>query len=142
MGFEPTIVCFACEYCAYTAADMAGALRLAYPANVKTIRVPCSGKVDVLHILRSLQKGADGVLVAGCIMGDCHFIKGNLRATKRVEYAQQMLEEIGVGGDRVKMIYVSAGQGAVFAKEASVFTEKIKKLGPNPIKEGADKAAA
>jgi F420-non-reducing hydrogenase iron-sulfur subunit len=138
--FEPIIVTFACHYCAYTAADMAGTQRLTYPANVKIVKVPCTGKVDTLHLMRALQKGADGVLVAGCIKGDCHFKNGNLRAEKRVEYVKGLLDDIGVGGDRVHMVFMTAGQGKIFAEEAAVFTEKVRQLGPNPIKDGAKKA--
>lgn len=141
-AFEPVIVAFACEYCAYTAADMAGSLGLSYPANVKIVRVPCTGKVDTLHLMRSMQKGADGVLVAGCYLGDCHYKNGNVHAKKRVEYVQGLLDEIGIGGQRVEMVFMSAGQGNVFARAASEFTEKIRALGPNPIREGARKAAA
>ena len=141
-GYEPIIVAFACHYCAYTAADMAGTQRLHYPANVKIVKVPCTGKVDTLHLMRALQKGADGVLVAGCLEGDCHFRNGNLRARKRVAYVQELLEDIGIGSQRVKMVTMSAGQGAVFARRATEFTEAIRALGPNPIKEGAAQAAA
>lgn len=141
-NFEPIIVAFACEYCAYTAADMAGSLKLAYPANVKILRVPCTGKVDTLHLMRALQKGADGVMVAGCLEGDCHFKNGNLRAAKRVAYVKGLLDAIGVGGERVIMTHMSAGQGQVFAETARDFTAKVRELGPNPIKEGAKKAAA
>ncbi len=140
--FEPIIVAFACEYCAYTAADMAGSLGMSYPPNVKIIRVPCTGKVDTLHLMRALQKGADGVLVAGCYLGDCHYKNGNLRAQQRVGYVSRLLEEIGVGGERVMMTFMSAGQGNVFAQVANEFTEKIRNLGPNPVKLGAGKAAA
>jgi coenzyme F420-reducing hydrogenase delta subunit len=141
-GYEPIIVAFACHYCAYTAADMAGTQRLHYPANVKIVKLPCTGKLDSLHLMRALQKGADGVLVAGCLEGDCHFRSGNLRAMKRVAYVRGLLDDIGIGGQRVKMVAMSAGQGAVFAREASEFTEEIRALGPNPIKEGAARAAA
>ncbi len=143
--FEPVIVAFACHYCAYTAADMAGSLRLAYPANVKIVRVPCTGKVDVIHIMRALQKGADGVYVAGCLEGDCHFNNGNIRAAKRVEYVKKLLDDIGIGGERVDMVTMSAGMGGRFAQTASEFTEKIRQLGPNPIKNpktGESQAAA
>ena len=140
--FEPIIVAFACHYCANTAADMAGTLRLEYPANLKIVKVPCTGKVDTLHIMRALQKGADGVLVAGCLVGDCHFQKGNLRAAQRVTYVQGLLDQIGIGGQRVEMVHMSAGQGAAFAQCARSFTEKIGALGPNPVKQGAKKAAA
>ena len=140
--FEPIIVSFACHYCAYSAADMAGTMRLDYPANVKIVKVPCTGKVDSLHLLRALQKGADGVMVAGCLKGDCHFKEGNLQAEKRVGYVRQLLDDIGIDGSRVEMFFMSAGQGEAFARAASEFTEKIRALGPNPIKEGAKKAAA
>jgi coenzyme F420-reducing hydrogenase delta subunit len=133
-NFEPVIVAFCCHYCAYTAADMAGSMRLRYPANVKIIRVPCSGKVDVIHIMKSLEKGADGVYVAGCLEGDCHFKNGNVRAAHRVDYLKKLLDEIGIGGERVEMFAMSAGMGELFAQTATDFTEKIRKLGPNPAK--------
>ena len=136
-NFEPVIVAFACHYCAYTAADMAGSMRLTYPPNVRIIRVPCTGKVDAIHIMRALQKGADGVYVAGCLVGDCHFNAGNVRAAKRVEYVKKILDDIGVGGERVEMIHMSAGMGPRFAETAREFTEKIRQLGPNPIKAAA-----
>lgn len=133
-NFEPVIVAFCCHYCAYTAADMAGSLRLCYPPNVKIVRVPCTGKVDVIHIMRALQKGADGVYVAGCLQGDCHFNNGNVRAAARVESVKKLLDDINIGGERVEMFNMSAGMGNVFAQIATDFTEKIRQLGPNPIK--------
>jgi F420-non-reducing hydrogenase iron-sulfur subunit len=132
--FEPVIVAYCCHYCAYTAADMAGSMRLHYPPNVKIIRVPCSGKVDAIHILKALEKGADGVYVAGCLEGDCHFKNGNTRATQRVNYIKKLLDEIGIGAERVEMFAMSAGMGELFAQTATDFTEKIRKLGPNPAK--------
>ncbi|MGD8984073.1 MAG: hydrogenase iron-sulfur subunit [Desulfobacteraceae bacterium] len=126
-NFKPVIVAFCCHYCAYTAADMAGSMRLPYPPNVKIIRIPCSGKVGAIHIMRALQKGADGVYVAGCLEGDCHFKDGNVK---------KLLEEIGIGGERIEMITMSAGMGERFAQTAIDFTEKIRKLGPNPVKAG------
>ncbi|MDR3553706.1 MAG: hydrogenase iron-sulfur subunit [Syntrophobacteraceae bacterium] len=137
-NFQPVIVAFCCHYCAYTAADMAGSKRLHYPANVKIIRVPCTGKVSALHMMEALRKGADGVYVAGCLEGDCHFRTGNTRATKRVEYVKKLLDEIGIGGERVEMFSMSAGMGEIFAKTASEFTEKIRRLGPNPARGGKD----
>ncbi len=131
--FEPVIVAFCCHYCAYTAADMAGSQRLCYPPNVKIVRVPCSGKVDTIHILKAFEKGADGVYVAGCLDGDCHFKNGNLRAERRVESTRKLLDEIGVGGERLEMVKMSAGMGDRFAEEAERMTEKIRQLGPNPI---------
>lgn len=134
--FEPVIVAFCCHYCAYTAADMAGSMRLSYPPNVKIVRVPCTGKVDVIHIMRAFQKGADGVYVAGCLEGDCHFKNGNIKALRRVEYTKKLLNEVGIGGKRLEMITMSAGMGERFARTAEEFTEKIRELGPNPVKTG------
>jgi F420-non-reducing hydrogenase iron-sulfur subunit len=134
--FEPVIVGFCCHYCAYTAADMAGSQRISYPPNVKIIRVPCSGKVDAIHIMKAFQKGADGVFVAGCLEGDCHFKNGNLKASRRVEKVKKLLGEVGIEGERVDMFLLSAGMGARFAELASAFTEKIVQLGPNPVKNG------
>jgi len=133
-AFEPVIIAFCCHYCAYTAADMAGSQRLCYPPNVKIIRVPCSGKVDTLHLLKAFENGADGVYVAGCLEGDCHFKSGNVRAAKRVAQVRQLLDEIGIGGERVEMVNLSAGMGERFAEMARQITEKIRKLGPNPIR--------
>jgi coenzyme F420-reducing hydrogenase delta subunit len=133
-NFEPVIVAFCCHYCAYTAADMAGSQRLPYPVNVKIIRVPCSGKVDALHIVKAFEKGADGVYVAGCLEGDCHFKNGNERAGRRIAYVKQYLEEIGIESERLEMVQVSAGMGYRFAQIATEITEKIRALGPSPIR--------
>lgn len=134
-NFEPEIVAFCCHYCAYTAADMAGSKRLSYPPNVKIIRVPCTGKVDAIHIMTAFQNGADGVYVAGCLEGDCHFKSGNIRAAHRVKYVKNLLEEIGISEQRLEMINLSGGMGERFAETALAFTEKIKALGPSPIRQ-------
>lgn len=131
--FEPIIVAFCCHYCAYTAADMAGSQRICYPANVKIIRVPCSGKVDAIHMVKAFERGADGVMVAGCLEGDCHFKTGNVRAARRVAYVKKMLDEIGIGAERLEMVLMSAGMGDRFAKKATEMTDKIRNLGPSPI---------
>ncbi len=110
-------------------------MRLSYPTSIKIIRVPCTGKVDVIHILRAFEKGADGVYVVGCMEGDCHFNKGNFRARKRVEQAQRVLEDIGIGGERVKMYNLSSSEAPLFVEFAKEMSEKILELGPNPIKE-------
>jgi len=133
-NFEPVIVAFCCHYCAYTAADMAGSMRLSYPPNVKIIRVPCTGKVDTKHILQAFQQGADGVYVAGCLEGDCHFKNGNIKAARRVARAKKLLGEIGIEEERVEMITMSAGMGERFAQTATDITEKIRNMGPNPVK--------
>jgi len=116
-------------------------MRLQYPANVKIIRVPCTGKIDLLHILRAFEKGADGVYAVGCMEGDCHFNSGNFRAKKRVEQARKILNTVGISGDRVRMYNLSSGEGPLFAQIAQEMTEKIRKLGPNPIKLAKKKAA-
>ncbi len=109
-------------------------MRLRYPTNVKIIKVPCSGRVAIIHMLKALEEGADGVIVAGCLEGDCHYQSGNLRAKKRVIYVQEILEKIGMKPDRVAMYNLSAGEGPRFAEIAREMTEKVKELGPSPIK--------
>jgi coenzyme F420-reducing hydrogenase delta subunit len=116
-------------------------MRLQYPSNIKIIFVPCTGKVDVLHILRAFEKGADGVYVVGCMEGDCHFISGNFRARKRVEQTQKILDTIGIGGERAQMYNLSSGEGPRFAQFAIEMDERIRKLGPNPMKLAKKKAA-
>jgi F420-non-reducing hydrogenase iron-sulfur subunit len=117
-------------------------MRLNYPGTIRIVRVPCTGKVDVLHILRAFEKGADGVYVVGCLEGDCRFENGNLRARKRVEQARVILDAIGVGGDRVRMYNLSSGEGTKFAEFAVEMTKRIKELGPNPLKKARGKMAA
>ena len=112
-----------------------------YPANIKIVRVPCTGKVDVIHILRALEKGADGACVIGCMEGECHFNTGNIMARRRVEQAQKILDTIGIGGQRAKMFNLSSSEGPRFAKYATEFTNDIKEMGPNPIKLAKKKAA-
>jgi len=108
-------------------------MRLEYPANIKIIHVPCSGKVDILHLLRAIQKGADGAYIVGCLEGSCHYNEGNYRARERVEYVQTLLEEIGLEGDRVRMYNLTSGEGPTFAAYAREMTEHIRSLGPNPL---------
>ncbi len=109
-------------------------MRLDYPASVKVVRVPCTGKVDVVHILAAFENGADGVYVAGCLEGECHFLTGNLRAKKRVMYAKGLLEEVGISGERVAMYNLSAAEGARFAGIAKEMDDRIRGLGPSPIR--------
>lgn len=132
--FEPKIIAFCCYYCAYAAADLAGSMRLQYPANIRLIEMPCTGKTDVRVLLEAFENGADGVYVAGCLEGDCHFLKGNIRAKKRVQYAKRLLDEIGIGGERLEMFNLSGSMGPRFAEIAQEFTEKIRQLGPNPLR--------
>ncbi len=109
-------------------------MRLEYPSNIKIVKVPCTGRVDIIHMLEAFEGGADGVCLVGCLEGDCHFLTGNIRARKRVEYAKQLLEESGIGKDRLVMYNLSAAEGQRFAQIAREMTEKIRGLGPNPIK--------
>lgn len=111
-------------------------MRLSYPANVKVLRVPCTGRVDVLMILRAFEAGVDGVYLAGCLEGECHFLRGNLRARKRVDYVKGLLEEVGLGSGRLEMFNMSSAQGQRFAEVAREMTERIRLLGPSPVRKG------
>ncbi len=131
--FNPKIVAFCCYYCAYSAADLAGSLRLQYPPTVRLIEQPCSGKVDIRLLLQAFEQGADGVYVAGCLEGDCHFLKGNIRAKKRVNAAKKILDKIGVGGERLEMFNLSGSMGPKFAEIAKEMTQRVVELGPSPL---------
>jgi len=135
--FEPEILAFCCNYCAYAAADLAGSLRMEYPPSVKILHVPCTGRVDTLHLLRAMEDGVDGVMVAGCLEGNCHFETGNLRARRRVALAKSVLQEVGIHPDRVEMFNLSAAMANRFREVATAFTERIRALGPNPVKTGS-----
>ena len=116
-------------------------MRLSYPGSIRIIRVPCTGKVDLVHMLRAFEKGADGVAVIGCLEGGCAFEQGNLRARKRVERAQKILEATGIGGRRVQMYNLSSGEAPLFAKYAREMAERIAELGPNPVRGKRAKSA-
>jgi coenzyme F420-reducing hydrogenase delta subunit len=116
-------------------------MRLQYPSNIRIVRIPCTGKIDVRFLLEAFEKGADGVYVAGCLEGDCHFLTGNLRAKKRVAMAKRILEDAGIGGDRLEMYNMSAAMGPRFAEVAREMTEKIRQLGPSPSKKYAERIA-
>ena len=109
-------------------------MRLNYPTNVKIVKVPCMGRVDNLLILRAFESGVDGVYLAGCLEGECHFLRGNLRAKKRVQYVKGLLDEVGLGSGRVEIYNMSSAQGQRFAEVAREMTEKIRSLGPSPVK--------
>jgi len=132
-SFEPIILCFACQWCSYGAADLAGVSRIQYPSNVRILRVPCSGRVDVLHVLRAFQSGADGVIITGCLIGDCHYIDGNVKAKSRVEVMKKSLPVLGINPERLEIDYASSSEGQKFATMMTNFVEKIRKLGPNPL---------
>lgn len=139
--FTPQIVAFCCYFCAYSAADLAGSMRLQYPSTVRVIEVPCSGKVDPVMLLSAFEAGADGVYVAGCMEGDCHFLRGNFRAKKRVQFVKRLLDEIGFGGERLEMFNLSGSMGPRFAEIAREMTERVARLGPSPLRRGAAAAA-
>ncbi|MCJ7701647.1 MAG: hydrogenase iron-sulfur subunit [Anaerolineales bacterium] len=134
-GFEPEITTFLCNYCGYMAADTAGSLRIAYPSNIKLVRLPCTGKMDSRYILKAFEDGADGVYVVACPLGNCHHVRGNERAFERVKMTKKILDDIGLGGDRLEMYFMSGGQGRAFANAAEEMTKRIIELGPNPLKE-------
>jgi F420-non-reducing hydrogenase iron-sulfur subunit len=132
--WEPEIIAFCCNYCAYAAADLAGSKRMQYPTNVRIIHAPCTGKIEMEHILEAFEKGIDGVLVAGCLEGGCHFLEGNLRARKRTDRIRSILDEIGVGGERLKMVNLSAAMAPLFVQRVQEIVAAVKALGPNPLK--------
>ena len=134
MGEQPLILAFCCHYCAYAAADLAGSMRLQYPDNVRVLRLPCTGKVEVNHILTAFERGVDGVMVAGCLEGGCHFLEGNLRARKRVERAKQILGEIGLEPERLEMFNLSSAEGGRFAEIVTEMSERLGRLAPSPLR--------
>jgi len=128
--FEPRIVGFLCNWCSYAGADMAGTSRISHPPNIRIIRVPCSGRVDPLLIVKSFQMGADGVLVAGCHPGDCHYTEGNYYARRRLAMLRPFLEYLGIEKERFDVEWVSASEGKRWAAVVTSFTEGVRKLGP------------
>ena len=132
-GFEPEVVAFCCRHCAYAAADLAGSMRLDYPTSIKVTELPCTGKLDVLYVLRAFEKGADGVRQNAQRIQSIIYPEGNLDARRRVEYARKLLEDIGLEGRRVQMINVSAAMGGQFAWSAAELTEEIRRMKPNPL---------
>lgn len=139
---EPQIVAFTCNWCAYAGADYAGVSRIQYPPNVRLIRVMCTGRIEPSFILRAFEEGADGVLVGGCHEADCHYISGNLKARARVENTRELLDLLGLGSKRLRIKWVNANEGEVFAGEIVDFTRELKELGPNPLKKRAKGAPA
>jgi F420-non-reducing hydrogenase iron-sulfur subunit len=133
-SFQPEIVAFCCNYCAYAAADLAGSRRMQYPTNVRVIHVPCTGKIEMEQILSAFERGVDGVLIAGCLEGGCHFLEGNLRAKRRTEHLRQTLDAIGVGSTRLRMVNLSAAMAPTFVQRVSEIVDTVRKLGPNPLK--------
>jgi F420-non-reducing hydrogenase iron-sulfur subunit len=138
--FDPRILVFTCNWCSYAGADLAGTSRLQYPPNARIIRTMCSGRIEPVFVLEALRDGADGVIVTGCHPGDCHYVKGNFRAEKRFNFLKMALKLIGVEEDRVRLAWISAGEGEKFSLLIRDMTDKIRELGPNPFKSSNIKA--
>jgi coenzyme F420-reducing hydrogenase delta subunit len=128
--FEPKILAFACNWCSYAGADLAGVSRIQYPPNMRIIRVMCSGRVDPIFILDALARGVDGVMVLGCHPGDCHYISGNLMTERKIKWVKELIEKAQVDPNRLKLEWISASEGDRFANTVREFTEHVKKLGP------------
>jgi coenzyme F420-reducing hydrogenase delta subunit len=132
--FEPTIVAFFCNWCTYTAADLAGTSRLSYPGNIRIVRMMCSGMVDPKYVIKALLDGADGVLVSGCNPGDCHYINGNFKARRRVKLLKEILPQFGFEPERLQLTWIAASDGVLLAETMRDLTAKIKALGPSEAK--------
>jgi coenzyme F420-reducing hydrogenase delta subunit len=129
--WEPKVVAFLCNWCSYAGADLAGVSRIQYPPNIRIIRVPCSGRINPVFLLRALQSGADAVLVSGCHPGDCHYISGNLAARRKFTLFRDLLKYVGIEPERVQFTWVSASEGGRFASVVEKVVEQARKLGPN-----------
>ena len=128
--FEPKIVGFLCRWCSYAGADLAGTNRMKYPSNISSIRVNCSGRVDPNLVMKALALGADGVLIAGCHPGDCHYTNGNIKTLRRFKLLQRMLDQFGIERERVRLEWISAAEGEKYAQVARSMTEQVRSLGP------------
>lgn len=132
-NFEPKIVGFFCNWCTAAAADLAGTSRIQYPANVRPIRVMCSGSVDTSYVIKALLEGADGVLIGGCHPGDCHYVNGNYKARRRVALLNSIMSTLALDPERVWLRWISASEGVRFAKVIRQMTEELSQKGPNPM---------
>ena len=133
--FEPQIIVLVCNWCTYTAADLAGTSRLAYPHHVKLIRLMCSGMIDAKYILNAFLSGADGVFIGGCHPGDCHYIDGNLKAGKRIPGIRKLLEQFGFEPQRLMLQWIGASEGPEFQHHMTQFCETVRQLGPSQVKD-------
>ncbi len=129
--WQPRILAILCNWCSYAGADLAGVSRIQYPPNIRVVRVPCSGRVDPLFVMKSLSAGFDGVLISGCHPGDCHYISGNYVARRKFAVLNTILEFVGVEPDRVQFSWISAGEGERFAEVVRKITEDVRELGPS-----------
>ncbi len=132
--FEPLIIGLTCNWCAYAGADLAGTSKIQYPANIRIIRVMCTGRIEPEFIFDAFRMGADGVLIGGCHLGDCHYQEGNYKTVFRVTIAKKVLKSLGIEPERVRLEWISASEGKKFSETVKSFVEEIRKLGPNPIK--------
>lgn len=133
--FEPNILGILCNWCTYAGADLAGTSRTQYPTNVRVIRIMCTGRLDPAFVLKALSVGADGVLVSGCHVGDCHYLAGNFKSRRRVALLRKLIEEYGYDRERLRMTFISASEGAIWAEVVQDMVNTIKKLGPNLLKQ-------
>ncbi len=133
--WNPKIFAIICNWCSYAGADLAGGARIQYPPDVRAIRVMCTGRIDMLFILKAFVEGADGVLVSGCHFGDCHYLEGNFKAAKRMFMVKALLRNIGLDDKRFRMTFVSASEGAKWGTVMKDVSDKIRELGPSPIAE-------
>ena len=132
--FEPQIVAFTCNWCSYAAADLAGTSRVSYPPNVLLIRVMCSGMVDPIYVLKAFEKGFDGVLIAGCHIGDCHYISGNVKAEERIGKLKKLIHTLGLEDERLRLEWISTAEGGKFAETIKELVGQLKQLGPSPLR--------
>ncbi len=138
--WDPIVVAFACTYCAYTAADLAGAMRITYPTAVRVIQIPCTGRIDVSLLLQAFEEGADTVFVAGCQIGDCHFREGNIRGKEEVTRCRQLLAEVGLDPERLEFFHVPASAARLFAQCAQEMTLRAQQLGASPLRASVGKS--
>ena len=136
--FEPKIIAFACNWCTYAAADIAGTSRIQYPANVRIVRVMCSGMVDPIYVLKAFEMGADGVLVAGCHEIDCHYLNGPVKCDAMFEKLKRMVTTLGLENERLRREMISTSESPIFARVIEEMVEQLKKLGPSPLREGVE----
>ncbi len=136
--FEPSIIAFVCNWCTYTAADLAGTSRIQYPPNVKIVRLMCSGAVDPIYVMKALLEGVDGVLIGGCHPGDCHYVSGNYKARRRMMILKTIVENMGIDPERIWVRWISASEGKQFAVIVKDMVEALKTKGPNSLKKTWD----
>lgn len=131
---DPKIIAFLCNWCTYAGADLAGTARMVYPANVRTVRLMCTGSLDPMYVIKAFLEGADGVLVGGCYPGDCHYTNGNFKARRRVSLLWEILDALGIERDRLWLRWISASEGGLFAQSVTEMVESLRAKGPSPLK--------